>query len=195
MVKVHRDAFAGYMNTKLGDGYIKAFLRWFCNADKAIALMAMCDKDNAVGYVVGAPYKEWDAQARKDLFLPVALGVAFRPWLIFKSGVLKKIFSRLGVVRNKKMMPEPELPKPTMALVGIGIDETVKGSNCAFCLIDAFERRARELKMNSMILEVYKDNRRARRFYEKSGWEPFIEPPNESDPMFYTKLIAERHEG
>lgn len=195
MVKVHREAFAGYMNTKLGDGYIKAFLHWFCNADNAIALMVIDEKENAVGYVVGALYKQWDVKAKKDLFFSVLLGIALRPWVVFNSGILKKIFSRLGFVREKEKMPEPELPEPTMALVGIGVAEIAKGSGYAFSLIEAFEKKARELKMNSMILEVYKNNNRARLFYEKCGWQPFIEPPNENDPMFYTKMIEERDEG
>lgn len=188
---MHREAFAGYTNTKLGDGYIKTFLRWFCNADTGIALMVIDEKENALGYVVGVSYIQWDVLEKKGLFLSVALGVALRPWLIFNPKVLKKILSRLGFVRNKNVMPEPELPQPTMALYGIGVVETAKGSNCAFSLIEAFEQKAVELKMNSMILGVYKNNKRARRFYEKCGWQPFIEPPNENDPMFYTKLIGQ----
>lgn len=189
LVKVHREAFAGYMNTKLGDGYIKAFLRWFSNAENGIAFMAVDEEENAIGYVVGAPYKQWDVKAKKELFIPVAIGVAFRPWLIFNPQVLKKIFNRLGFDRNKRLLSEPELHEPAMALVGIGVADIAKGSNCAFSLIGAFESEAYELKMNSMILEVYKNNKRARCFYEKCGWKPFIEPPLDYDPMFYTKLI------
>lgn len=192
LVKVHREGFSGYMNTRLGDGYIKAFLRWFCTADKSIALMVTDSDKNALGYVVGARFRHWDKQAGKDLFLSAAFGVVSNPWVIFSSDIRKRIILRFARMLGKKStseLPEPDVPEPSMSLVGICVSQSAKGSCAAVCLIEEFEKRARELEMRSMALEVYANNKRARRFYEKCGWQPFIEPEQEDAPMFYTKNL------
>lgn len=192
LVKVHREAFAGYMNTKLGDGYIKAFFRWFRDAEKSIALMVTDSEQKALGYVVGAPFKWWDIQASRDLFLPAAFGVATHPWVVFNSRIRKTALARVATIFSGKSevhIKEPELPQPTMALVGIGVSKEAKGTDCAARLMEEFEEKSRQLEMRSMILDVYANNERARRFYEKCGWQPFIEPVNKELTMYYSKNI------
>lgn len=195
VVKIHRDAFQGYMNTRLGDGYIKAFIEWFQQAEQNISLLALDESEDRAmpaGYVVGAPWG-WDAKLNRDLFWFAAVRAGVRPWLLFNEQFRRTIAVRLGMIKDGGLSnapPHPVLPEPTMSLVGIGVATSARGKGCGILLLEAFEQRARELRMRSMNLSVYPDNAAARKLYEKMGWQPFVVPARKRESMFYSKTLT-----
>jgi ribosomal protein S18 acetylase RimI-like enzyme len=193
VAKVHSHAFAGYMNTRVGTAYVKAFLSWFLRAERAIALVATDNSSKIIGYIVGAPLG-YNGPMNRDLFWVAARGIIMRPWLFFNTQFVSTIIARIGFIlgRSPVRHEEPALPWPTMSLVGIGVSPLAQGKRVGVFLMQAFEVRARELQMRSLRLSVYSDNMVARRLYEKCGWHPYPKPIRGEEAMYYIRILDEQ---
>ncbi|MCK6546318.1 GNAT family N-acetyltransferase [Myxococcota bacterium] len=191
LVDVHREAFAGYMNARLGRGYVRHFLEWFATATDAIALVALDDHATPVGYVVGAPLGYGRAMTR-ELFVPAALGVATHPALVFDRRIVKTALGRVAELFGRPMpsAPPPALPAPTWSLVGIGVASKARGLGAGSALTKAFEDEARARGARSLRLSVYAENAAARRTYERAGWVPFDGPVPPGFAMYYSKVLG-----
>ena len=93
LADLHFEVFKGYPNTRIGAGYIRAFFRWFASYGSAVGLVAF-DRDQLVGYVVGAPVG-YQNQMNRDLFRAAAIGIASRPWLLVSQAMITVIWAKL----------------------------------------------------------------------------------------------------
>lgn len=91
---IHLEAFSGYMNVRLGWGYVTAFLNWFCRIKHAIALVAVDFKHRVMGYVVGEPMGYAKSMFR-DLFGVGMRALVLRSWLVVDTQVQKRIMERV----------------------------------------------------------------------------------------------------
>lgn len=192
VVEIHLESFGGYMNARLGSGYIRAFINWFCHARDSIALVALDGSGKVIGYVVGG---RWDLYEKmnRDLLWPAVVAIASRPRLLLDGRFFQLAVSRLWLIASR-IHPCGQsrgfaLPEPTMALVALGVLSSVRGKGVGQRLARAFEARAQELKMSSMILAVYPNNIVARKLYEKCGWESLISGDSHQ-AMFYSKSLV-----
>lgn len=192
VANLHFEAFAGYMNTRIGTPYVKAFLTWFLQAECAIALVAASSDNKIIGYVVGAPLGYGKALSL-DLWGVAVTGLVVRPWLFlsaqFRSAIAERL--RLIVRRSRAEQVDPRLPKPVMSLVGIGVSRAARGRKVGLGLVRAFEVRARQLQMRSLELSVYPDNMVARQLYEGCGWQPLSGSTEGKKAMHYFRIIVE----
>jgi ribosomal protein S18 acetylase RimI-like enzyme len=187
--KIHVEAFAGYMNTRLGGSYLRAFFRWFLRAPGAVALVAL-DGDTAVqGYVVGAPI-DYGPRMNRDLAGIAAISIAMRPWLLgdkhFWSIISARLRSYLGSSRPDD---SPPLPRPALSLIGVGVARAARGKKIGAALLHAFEGRARELGMRSLQLTVYANNSVARSMYETSHWMQRPGAAENHDILEYVRIL------
>ena len=191
ITKIHFDAFAGYMNTRIGNAYIRKFMDWFRRAGGAIALVAVDSDNKAIGYVVGAPLG-YAKVMNRDLLWVATIGLLMRPWLFFSRQFRGVIMNRLRFMLNHSLVQhaEPELPEPVMSLVGIGVSPSARGMKVGLRLMQAFEARSRELQARSLRLSVYPDNLAACRLYENCGWQPFSRPIKEKEAMSYFRILT-----
>jgi len=187
IIAVHYLAFDGYLNTKLGDDYLKEFFKWFITSSCAISLGAYDSSDQLTGYVIGAPLG-YEILLNKKIFKPAALRIITHPWLLFNIRILRAIYSRFRL--NKKTKPNSlKLPEPVMSLVGIAVHPESQGNKIGIHLIQAFEEKAFTLPMKALRLSVYPENQIARRLYESSGWQAFSESVMPGQAMYYFKLL------
>jgi ribosomal protein S18 acetylase RimI-like enzyme len=186
---LHMVAFQGYTNTLIGMPYVRAFIRWFCETDDAIALCAMDSANTPVGYAIGA-HLGYEINLNKKILWPAASGILLRPWLVFNPHFRRIVTNKLRSLtkfRNHQNNQVPILPSPTVSLVGIGVHPQYKGKKIAHELITVFESRVLESRAKSMRLSVYSDNIAARKFYEKAGWQIF---DNVIGPfVYYYKIL------
>jgi ribosomal protein S18 acetylase RimI-like enzyme len=191
-VAVHRRAFAGYMNTRLGAGYVAAFIRWFVDSDDAVALVALDEHARVVGYLVGAPLRRGGAISRHMLVPGILAGVR-RPWRALDRRIRRTALGRVGALLGRAMpsAPAPALPEPAWSLVGIGVDSAARGLGHGAALIRAFEQQARARGARALRLSVYQENAAARRLYERCGWLAHEVPPPPGFAMYYFKPLAE----
>ena len=127
----------------------------------------------------------------RDLFWVGARGIMVRPWLIVNGQFRHAIKQRLRLILGQPELQreEPELPTPTMSLVGIGVAASARGQKIGLSLMQAFEARTHEARMRSLRLSVYPHNIPARRLYEKCGWQPFEGRRGTEEAMYYFKLL------
>lgn len=194
LVDVHREAFAGYMNARLGRGYVRRFLEWFATAKDAIALVALDDRDDRstpIGYVVGAPLGYGRAMTRA-LLVPAALGVATHPALALDRRIVKTALGRVAELFGRPMpsAPPPALPSPTWSLVGIGVASSARGLGAGSALTRGFEEEALRRGARALRLSVYAENAVARRTYERAGWVPFDGAVPAGFAMYYSKVLG-----
>ncbi len=188
--KLHRDAFNGYMNTRLGDPYTKAFLRWFLIAEERIALVARDAQGNIVGYVLGAPI-DYGPSMNHDLLCIAAVSVLMRPWLFFRKTFWTIIVARIRSILGVAPTAEPEFryPEPAMSLIAIGVARSARGKKVGVRLLRAFDDKARELGMRSLQLTVYPDNVIARKLYEANGWMS-RQSANQAHAIEYFRVLS-----
>lgn len=186
LLSIHKEAFDGYMNTKLGNGYIIAFLRWFTLQKDAIALTVEFNH-YPQGYVVGASIG-YGPRLSKAIGLTVIKYLIFHPWLFANKKIVDNLFSRVKSIFQTQTQPNIIFDNlKGISLVGIGVSKSSRGQNLGTHLINAFEDNARELHFDYMRLSVYSDNEIAISFYTKNGWK-FMAEQNGLN-YFYKKII------
>lgn len=187
VARLQEAAFAGSLNTRIGSRYTVAFIRWFCESDEAIALVAMTDHSAVVGYVVGAPVG-YTTRLNRHVLWPALSGIVVRPWLVLDGHFRRSAVARFRPPGAAASTPDPPLPGPVFSLVGIGVLPEARGKQIGSLLLSWFERTARERGARTVRLSVYPDNIAARRVYEKHGWESGDEP-KERRAMTYYKIL------
>jgi ribosomal protein S18 acetylase RimI-like enzyme len=171
--QIHKEAFAGYMNTRLGASYTEAFLRWFLNSKGAAALVAREPDGKIVGYVLGAPI-DYGPAMNRDLLLIAGLSVVLRPWLFLSKAFWTIVAARIRSTLKAAPTNHPRLhlPEPTMGLIAIGVAPAARRKKVGVRLVQAFEVKARELGARSLLLTVYSNNSAGRKLYEGCNWVP-----------------------
>ena len=187
---LHQDAFAGFLNTLLGRGYIKAFIIWFIRNKGTIAIAAMDDNQKVVGYALGAPVG-YSTRLNRDLCLTTVARILVRPWLIFnerfRSVLVVRMRSLIGQRGNTSQALD--LPGPSMSLVAIGVTSAQRRSKIGQRLMQAVESEARELQMRSLVLSVYESATSARRFYEQCGWRLCSDEGMNENVLKYYRML------
>jgi len=190
IVELHLDAFAGYVNTLLGRGYIKAFVKWFIRNKGTIAIAAIDDQQKVVGYALSAP-TGYSTRLNRDLFWGTTVRILTRPWLIFDSRfrivLVQRMKNLIGLRQNASQALE--LPEPSMSLVAIGVASAQRRSKIGHRLMRAVEEEARDFQMRSLVLSVYESATAARRFYEQCGWEPCSKAARKGGVMKYWRQL------
>ena len=188
--RLHCQAFPGSRSTKLGWPYVRKMFRWFVTHQPGLSLVARKDGE-IVGYVVGAV----DGYGRKLFryaFFEVLLGLVIHPGLWFQRETFLLWRSYLkGLFPQKASNPTQLEDGPVVvraALAGIGVDPEQQGGGIGSALVVAFEDAARELGVGKLTLSVDKDNRSARRLYDRHGWH--VDSENkEATAVLYMKVI------
>jgi ribosomal protein S18 acetylase RimI-like enzyme len=190
IVELHLDAFAGYLNTLLGRGYIKAFVTWFIRNKGTIAIAAIDDSRKVVGYALCAP-GGYSVKLNRDLFWGTAVRMLIRAWLIFNARFRFVLVERIKILvgLRKNAQQTLKLPEPSMSLVAIGVASSQRRSKIGQRLMQAVEGRARALQMRSLVLSVYENASAARHFYEQCGWRLYPTETKNGDVLRYWRLL------
>jgi len=166
--------------------------RWFVKHQPDLSLVARKDGE-IFGYVVGA-VGGYGRKLFRYAFFEVLLGLAIHPGLWFQSETFLLWRSYLkGLFPQKTSSPAQLEDGPVVvraALAGIGVDPEQQGQGVGSLLINGFENAAKDLGVRKLTLSVDKDNRSARRLYDRHGWR--VDNENkEANTVHYMKVIAQ----
>src|SRR5215510_2521026 len=97
VAKLHQQAFHGYMSTRLGPAYIRAFINWFLHNVNTINLTATDVNGKVIGYVLGAP-SGCSKALNRDLMWVALRGILVHPWLAIRREFRQTLISRLRIL-------------------------------------------------------------------------------------------------
>src|SRR5712692_4815255 len=133
VARVHAEAFTGYLNARFGMGYITSYINWFAHAKQTLALAAFDGQQHVMGYAVGVLAGH---PLNRELFWALVRSVILRPWLLFDARLWQAARSRIRLlVGREKASDRLDLPKPTMALVAIGVSSSYRRQGIAVHLM------------------------------------------------------------
>jgi GNAT superfamily N-acetyltransferase len=173
VVRVHREAFASYANARLGPRYARHFLSWFASREDAIALAALGEAGEVLGYVTGAR-GAYGYPLSRAMWRVAGLSMLLRPWVLVDRRIIRAVAARVRLWRRPPLAPSqlpPELVPPLVSLVAIGTSSQHRRAGVAAALVERFEDAARTLGAKTVRLTVYQSNAPARTLYERRGWQ------------------------
>ena len=174
ITKVHMECFPDYFSTKLGSNLLCKYYGMYLEERPELFFVA-CDEDtgNIIGLANGYVFeKDIQNEFIKKNFLR----------MIFRIMWLLVIFDKMAWKRIKGMIikEKPEdgaLPgKPgTGDLLSICVLDDYKGCGAAKQLVENVEQGFLSIGIDEYVLTVFTDNKRARAFYEKCGFNIYYE--------------------
>ena len=188
-VRVHREAFATYANARLGVRYARHFLNWFASREDTIALAAIGDAGEVLGYVTGAR-GAYGYPLSRAMWRVAGLSMLLRPWVLVDRRIIRAVAARVRLWRRPTTAPAqlpPPLVPPLVSLVAIGTSSQHRRAGVAAALVERFEEEARKLGAKTVRLTVYKSNVPARTLYERRGWQPL--DTARDDSLTYWKAL------
>ena len=176
LIQIHINSFQGYLNTSLGENYVRSMLKWFIKLDSALLLVCY-NSEQIIGYAMGAP-DGYSVNLQKALLPKMIWGILTHP----KFFAHPKFFGQLKIrIRNmfkmkSQLSDEIQLEKQifrkndTYTLVGLAISPEFRGTIIIFQLLKEFENHVWAKKFKAIRLTVYKFNKSEMR-YERANKE------------------------
>ena len=172
LAKTHRFAFKDHYNSRLGNIYAKAFLKWFGNNPDAVFVEASDKKKKKVyGYICGAKYG-YGSKMNKDLMPVIVLSFLTHPWIVFDKRFFKMFIPKLKVIFSGSAASadiNAGLNKPVFSAVGWAVDPTAP-KEVPGALYEEFLNRVKELGFRSVRGSVFKKNKLALVYYIHNKW-------------------------
>lgn len=195
VAQAHCSIFPGYFLTRIGPKALECFYREFAENPEAFCLVAD-DRSEIVGLVAGvlnSPrfYRSFYQKNFGNLFLWVTASVMRDPSLV--SELLKRAAHFFFAIRSRlKIRGEnhefSKISSVPYRLLSIGIMPSARGKGIGEQLVESLALKFAQCGCKKMGLSVFKNNKRAIAFYEKTGWER--EFCTESS-IYYVKSLRE----
>lgn len=173
MVACHQLAFPGQNMTLMGTAWLRALYKHYLDDPRGVSYVAVADNGEVTGLAVGGD----------DSIRPAFLRAACRrffPLLCWRflscRGIRKAVLSAIGAKCSPHRGNEDDTPQPTPppgsggVLLSIGVRSETRGTGTANKLICQFTEALLQ-NYDYARLSVRCENRRARRFYERNGWQ------------------------
>ncbi len=189
MAACHIAAFPGEFLSELGDGFLKAFYRYYMNAQGGICLVALDDETvQIVGLVAGGDpgIKSRFMRANIPLFLGTIVCKAVTNSYVRKrlgehvGDLARKILRKLHLMRaSEEYPPPPEDSAGTWSnLLSVCSHPEARGRGLGRMLMESFRTVSAMRGYKTMRLSVHNDNDAAIAIYEKCGWQPILTIPS-----------------
>lgn len=185
LAALHRRCFGGYMNTKLGNAYLKKNIAWYITQPDA-ALLKLTVNERITGYAAAIAAGS-TARMNRSLLTTAMLAFASRPWLLLQKRFAAAALQKLNGMFTPATPAEHEpMTGKGMHLLSICVDEQRQGHGYGKLLLREMEKQAAEKGFDYLRLFGYKHNAAALKFYTDAGWNPLRE--SESGLYFYKSI-------
>jgi ribosomal protein S18 acetylase RimI-like enzyme len=186
ITECYKECFPHSFSVQLGRSHIIKTFEWYLAGNNRF-LFHIENADKVIGFC-GGFVSQYPGDGSTSGMLQFAMreaviGVIKKPWLLMN----KEIISRYPlIIKNivRKITPasktnkEPAFNKPVSVkkkagLVVIGVHPSFRGTGVFEMLMSRFEAEAVSRNISSLILSVKKNNYRAIKAYENTGWKVF----------------------
>ena len=184
MAECHLDAFPDRPMSLMGPAWLEYLYRYYMEAASGVSIVAV-DGARPVGLAVGG-HPDLLAGFRRAATRRFPLALA---WRTLSSPVVRRSVtaSVVGRFRPASTSLPPDEPDRG-SLLSICVRRECEGTGVAARLLVAFQDAAAAQGFASLRLSVLGDNLRARRFYERHGWE--LRPIEGSTSVRYLRDLA-----
>ena len=189
IANLHMECFKGYFLSSFGVEIVKKYYEEFFK-EKELFIVAEDEDGNCIGFVMGylsgsVARKNFERKYRRVLTIKLLL----RCFKCDKMAILKCIEKVKGFLKRKKGNKKPE--KKTGDLLSICVASYWRGCGVAEGLVKNFEELLAKDGVKEYTLSVRKDNKGARKFYEKVGF--YLLKEGKEDVKYIKKVDATKN--
>ena len=199
LARIHRISFKDHFNSRLGDSYAKAFIKWFgtSNEFENIFICAVDEEtEQLVGYICGAR-DGYSTVMNKKLIGTIILSFLLRPWLVFDQRFyelfgpkLKSILGRIEYPDFKEF--EQNLPRPIFSVTSFALEPKQRDAGFGIFLLERlfreFFKRAEEKKAGTIRATIRSFNKNIFKYYKSKKWLVAPYDENSKTICFYKKI-------
>jgi len=194
VVEIYRRSFQGTFLASLGPAILSLMFGAFLDgAPREISIVCLNSSDQAIGFVCGSGdrvlYVRNFLRKRIVTLLPLVVAAAARD---------KRL--AVEIIRRSRSLLVALLPQPDASLGGlppaslmtIAVADDSRGQGVGASLVVAFTDKLAQQGVPSVRLAVGKENRTARRLYERLGWSlsPAKLGSRHSAVCYYVKRLS-----
>lgn len=179
VVTVHTRAFPDSALTQLGREAVRRYYLWQMDGPHdSLNIGAFRDDGTLLGFCVGGMFRGSLGGFLEHNRRFLIRQMLTHPWLLFNPLIRERAqyairrLLRQPIPQSAHPTPKaPPSPERAFGILSIAVDPQYHGNGAARLMMAYSEQVARERGFKVMGLTVYKSNGRARRFYEKIGWQ------------------------
>ena len=179
LASVHRDVFPDYFLSHLGQKAVEAFYsNIITGTEENFSSIAECN-GQLIGFVAGArDSSRFFRNLYRNHFIDMALGVlqGVLASAVFRKQLWDRRSQILRALRSKflaapKTDTQHVVSKAKFRLLSIGVLPNHRKSGIAEAMLSHFLQQLDSAGIQEVGLSVFDSNKRAIRFYEKTGWQ------------------------
>lgn len=202
LARIHRISFKDHFNSRLGDSYAKAFIRWFGTSDEYDNVFICAvdgETDQLVGYICGAR-DGYSTIMNKKLFRTIIFSFLLRPWLFADRRFYELFAPKLKSILGKSEYPdfnefEQTLPQPIFSVTSFALEPEYRDAGFGIFLLERlfgeFFKRTEEKKAGTIRATIRSSNKNIFKYYKSKKW--LVAPYNKNSKTicFYKKIKGE----
>ncbi|WP_352419459.1 GNAT family N-acetyltransferase [Proteiniborus sp.] len=185
--------------------YLAERFKYLLKLEDAVTVCAKDIHGKMLGLVYGGP-EGYKNQMNKYIMNRIVWKLLRRPYLLFSGeflykykSAIKRLIAKFKYKKNNvdhtsKSVKDVNIPlEPILRLTGIAVLEKYSHLGIGEQLLMGFEKVAKERSYKSIILETPNTNIRAIKFYEKFGWQNYVNEDANLGKVYFYKLIHENN--
>lgn len=202
LARIHRISFKDHFNSRLGDGYAKAFIKWFGTSDEYDNIFICAvdeDTEQLVGYIFGAR-DGYSTIMNKELFRTIIFSFLLRPWLVFDRRFYELFGPKLKSILGRSEYPdfyefEQKLPQPIFSVTSFALEPEYKDAGFGIFLLERlfreFFKKTEEKKVGTIRATIRSSNKNIFKYYKSKKWLVASYDQNSKTICFYKKIKGE----
>lgn len=168
IVKVHREAFPGFLMTLLGPAFLRRYYETVLDYEQRVFVVTTDEQGQLSGFAAGflcpADFYKLLGTRKRKMMIAGALHVAIRP------AVWARVIENMRQVGQRAQV-DSQATTHAVELASIGVSRAVTGKGWGKALVMGFIARAREI--GGQVVELTTDaegNERVNAFYQGLGF-------------------------
>lgn len=200
LVRIHRETFKDHYNSRLGNFYIKEYLKWLSKKNEFDSFIICAfneDEKRVIGYICGAKLG-FQTKMNRNLLFPIIISFLTKPWLFFDKRFFLFLVPKFRTLFGKEEYNEikkyeAQLKQPIYSVISFGIDSKYQGGmNLGFFILeDLYKKFFEELKkrnVGTVRATIRKNNENIIKYYQMKKW--ILSPiEGDSQTIFFYKEV------
>ena len=183
IVYCHKMIFPDSLQNILGDLYLMRAFYWYMINPKKRGILVYEEGSRVIGFLTMRCSDDIDNYL-KYIYKTIIWCFISKPALLLDFSLLKKMLNHKQ--SNQSLHDE----KKHIELVSIGVLPSFANKGIGKQLLKEFEKFAKNKKISLGILQIFKENKKAAKFYSSNGWSKKVINLGEYD-LFVKNIVCD----